>query len=704
MALPVSVWIDIDTVIYRLDHFIQINVQALSSASVLPRISIFRVARPMTRCYRPDIDGLRAIAVFAVVLFHFGFEAFSGGYVGVDVFFVISGYLITGLIIDELEAGKFSLLQFYERRCRRILPALLVVLLVTLLAGGLLQFSDDFESTGKSAAAAALFYANVQFNSEMGYFGVAANQKPLLHTWSLAIEEQFYIVFPLLLIVIARYHAQRYALWLVALMLASLVSGLLVLESAASDAFFLSPYRAWELLLGSLVAIGFFPQVGNQRLRLMFSAAGLGLVFASVFCFSEQTPFPGIAALLPTVGTAMILHFGASGTNRVSTLLAARPLVFFGLISYSLYLWHWPVIVYTRYYTILEPGIEIKLICLLVILALAILSWKYIEQPVRKRVVWPHRQRLFGVSVTGILLVFLMGTTVSYNAGFPSRYQHLAGEVRQGEDPVWEYWKSCGEAIERLGRRQALCAIGDKEVAADFLVWGDSHARAMAHGIDLGAQAAGKGGVIAYQSGCPVLISVARQDRSNCVEFSENLLQYLAERPQLKTVVIVARWPVWATGTRYKNEAGRSIRLTTPQLAGQGDLTNLEIFAAGLKRTVATLKDMGRQVVLVKSVPEIGYESPSINFVASITGRDTNTLIAPSVEEFAERTRDVNRILAELEKSGQVQIVDPTPILCDSRQCNVVVDGKLLYRDDDHLSSVGSALLAGLFTDLPGKL
>ena len=339
----------------------------------------------MTPNYRADIDGLRAIAVLSVVLFHAGVETFSGGFVGVDVFFVISGYLITTIIHREVAAGSFSITRFYERRFRRILPAAAVMILTVLVAGELFFTPAHQDSLAKSALAAALFSSNIFFFLESGYFADPAHSMPLLHTWSLAVEEQFYLVLPLAMLLIAKYGRERYRTWLWLLSIASLAACVSLTEANASAAFYFGHTRAWELLAGGLLAVNAVPAVRDQRSRELVALAGLLLVALSVLLFSELTVFPGLAALLPVLGTVMVIHSGTHGATLVGRCLSVRPLVFIGLISYSLYLWHWPVVVFAQYYSVVSLSPAAISLVLITSFLLAVGSWRYIETPFRKK-------------------------------------------------------------------------------------------------------------------------------------------------------------------------------------------------------------------------------------------------------------------------------------------------------------------------------
>ena len=335
--------------------------------------------------YRPDIDGLRALAILPVLFFHAGLGLFEGGYVGVDVFFVISGFLITRIIYGEIVAGNFSILKFYERRARRILPALFAVCLFSFVMAWWLFVPLDFKDFSRSLAAAMLFASNILFMDETGYFAAPSEIKPLLHTWSLAVEEQYYIVFPLLLAVAARFFKAYIGMFVILLLATSFVACVWATGYRPVYAFFLSPTRAWELLIGSVLAVGVLPVIDNRQMLNGLSVLGLGLVLGSIFLFSADTSFPGWQAAIPCIGAGLLIYVNGSGETIGARILSFKPFVWSGLISYSLYLWHWPLIVFAKYHS----GGELPSAALWGLIGLSVvaaaLSWKFIEQPFRQK-------------------------------------------------------------------------------------------------------------------------------------------------------------------------------------------------------------------------------------------------------------------------------------------------------------------------------
>ncbi len=334
--------------------------------------------------YRTPIDGLRAVAVGAVVLFHFGVAPFSGGFVGVDVFFVISGFLITRLLLADIADRKPLILPFYRRRILRLFPALFMMLAVTLAAALLLLYPSDLRHFGESLASVAGFGSNLYFRNSSGYFSAAADQKPLLHTWSLSVEEQFYLVYPPLLAVLARRSVRLAAAVLGLLALASLLASAWATRAAPMTAFYLTPFRFWELMLGGLIPLFGLAAPRSRAASETLAWGGLGLIAAAVFGYTLETPFPGLAALPPCLGAAaVILSCERPGSNAAARLLSLPAATALGRISYSLYLWHWPVIVFAGHWLFRRPtGIETPALIALS-LALAAASYRFVEQPFR---------------------------------------------------------------------------------------------------------------------------------------------------------------------------------------------------------------------------------------------------------------------------------------------------------------------------------
>jgi peptidoglycan/LPS O-acetylase OafA/YrhL len=439
---------------------------------------------------RPDITGLRAVAVFLVVFYHLGTPV-SGGFVGVDVFFVISGYLITSVILADLRDGNFSFLKFYERRIRRILPALLAMLFVSTILACRYLTPAELEAYGKSECAALFSFSNIFFHSQAGYFASPSTLTPLLHTWSLAVEEQFYIVFPLLLVLLYRKLPRSMGTALGVIAAISFVAAVITVARDANSAFFYAPLRAWELLIGAILAHGLLPRIHGLIFRNLASAAGLALILWAALRYGGGTPFPGAAALAPCVGVALIIAAGETGPSVVGGMLSLRPVVFLGLISYSIYLWHWPLLVFQRTDKMLFAQTELttadKVMFTVLVVAIASASWFFMEQPIRRGRFRPAPRVLIPATACVVVLLAITSIALRMSGGFPGRFpldaQRVGAYTKYDRGP---------------STRDGICYLQPTAVFADFhsdpclvqhsgrrsvLLAGDSHAAALYPGL-----------------------------------------------------------------------------------------------------------------------------------------------------------------------------------------------------------------------------
>jgi peptidoglycan/LPS O-acetylase OafA/YrhL len=641
--------------------------------------------------YRADIDGLRAVAVISVLLFHARFSRFQGGFAGVDVFFVISGFLITRIILGEIRGGVYSVARFYARRARRILPALYATILVT-AAGSLILNPSASRELGKSIIAVALFSSNFLFWRESGYFGPQAQHMPLLHTWSLAVEEQYYLLFPLFLLVVHRYLGGRFGRWIVIAAIGSFVAGLVATRADPSAAFYLAPTRAWELMIGALIASDDLPRVTNAITRDVLAASGLALVIAATLLFTPDTAFPGIAAAVPTIGSALIIYSGGGTPTRTARLLGIGPLTFIGTISYSLYLLHWPIFVFAEEYSIVELTLAQRIAALILTTLLAIASWRFVEQPFRSRIKGSVRGVL-GWSVASIAVVVALAAPL-YERAVPANTNmaSAAGDVEL--DSAWTHWLGCKRSAVLDGGQS--CRLGSPSARPTFVVWGDSHARSLASSINASANEHGTAGFLAAADACAPLVDIERKGFLWCTVRTNQVLSNIESRPDIEMVILAARWAVYPQG-RYKLESRDPIILRDASTNGAWVQSNAALLERGLTATVRRLLAMHRKVVLVDETPEIGYDVPSALAIASRTGRDASKLIAPSRAAYEARTVEVRSIFARLATLPGVRVVSVADRLCDRTQCRIVQGGKSLYRDDNHLSTFGSLYTSPVF-------
>lgn len=662
--------------------------------------------------YRKDIDGLRALAVLPVVLFHAGFGFFSGGFVGVDVFFVISGYLITGIIFGEIAQEKFAILRFYERRIRRIFPALFAVLAFTLIAGLAIFLPEDLKALSGSIVAATLFVSNILFWRESGYFDTAAEMKPLLHTWSLAVEEQFYIFFPLFLMVAWRWglfrRSARIVKWLTwAALLLSLAASIYGIRYHDEATFYLLPTRAWELLLGSVIALGAVPRVTRQWLREVLAALGIGLILYAVFVFDMTTPFPGEAALLPCLGAALIIYAGrdAAEPTWAARLLGMRPFVFIGLISYSLYLWHWPLIVFTKYYMIFQLNQMQEAMVVLAALIVATLSWRYIETPFRKgndHYLTRNQARIFAVSGTAMSAAILIGLTSILFHGLPWRMDHDVTEIVATAKTPQKVLTQCLNNRKENGFQhpENSCIFASDNGQADTILWGDSHAGAILHGT-LEALGKSRTGIrTLIMSGCPPLIGAhLSYDKSdNCYKYNLEAMRYI-KTSTATNIILDARWAASLNGRLENINHGEAVP-SISNAAGVRISYNKakKLLAARLRETIKMILGTGKKVVLVYPVPESQFDIP-IRLSQSLRfhGEDSLPKIVVNYNDFMQRSGDVIDIFDAIPNHENLFRVRPYKILCDDVVCLTNKHGKALYFDNNHLSIAGAELLSPLF-------
>ncbi len=635
--------------------------------------------------YRPDVDGLRTIAVGTVVLFHGKLGVLPGGFVGVDVFFVISGFLISSILLGEIAHGRFSLAGFYERRIRRILPALMVVLLAVMVAGALLYPPQDYVLLAKSAKAAALFYANFFFHGQAGYFAPDAETQPLLHTWSLAVEEQFYLVAPLFLWGIARLQRR----WQVALVAFFFVVslGLSVAGAMSEDsgAFYLPHSRAFELMLGMMLAMGLFPRLASQAAAEVVGAAGLLMIAVSVLFFSASTPFPGYAALLPCLGAAFIIASGAGHTTAVSRLLATKPMVFTGKISYSLYLWHWPIFVFAAYQWG-ELSIFDRVGLIVAAYLLSVLTYWFVEQPARRKTPFLTRRRIFAAGLASLVLAFGLSQLVIGTRGLPQR---LGPQIAAFDEAVRKNkgYTPCPENEAWLASTSD-CEIGAKDAGErSFLFWGDSHARVLSSTVASLAEARGIKGLVVFRGGCPPFLALKETpfDKRDCAK-TAGQIETLLKGPGYANVVLVARWALYAEGGGYRNGKW----FASP--FDQGDARkNHAAFATALSATVQAIRESGRTVTIVGPVPDLKLNPPETMIKAMMRGEKAN--VRATSADFLVRQATVLSLLSLLEHAPGVRVVYPHKSLCDVTICRTANGAMPLYTDDNHLGVNGAALI-----------
>ncbi|SES39347.1 Peptidoglycan/LPS O-acetylase OafA/YrhL, contains acyltransferase and SGNH-hydrolase domains [Rhizobium sp. NFR03] len=650
--------------------------------------------------YRPDLDGLRALAILPVLLFHADVSLFRGGFVGVDVFFVLSGYFMARIILSDLVAGTFSFPAFYIRRIKRIIPALFTMMAVTAVIAWFRLMPEEFRYFGDSVRAAALFTANVLFRQESGYFDISAEMKPLLHTWSLSMEEQFYILFPISLFLVFSF-ARRYLLHITSgFILVSFVACLWATAHSPEKAFFLLHFRVWELLIGALVAFAPRPNY-DVRVATGLSTVGLAAVLAAIFLYSDATPFPGPFAAIPVLGAALVIHAG-SQSRFPAYLLTNGVAVFIGRISYSLYLWHWPIIVFYRYETGHSLTLSESLIVILLSFAAAIVSWRFIEQPARYAPVFKSRRLVLSLMGGAMAGAVAFGFVVTRYAGLPQRLPddvYAVYAATYDQSPFFApncFANSNGDGLRPQSIRDGdLCPMGSPSAGpAKFLVWGDSHAAAIAPAIDEAARKAGVSGLFVGRASCPPLPgAVFGPDHivARCVETNAAILS-LIEKQRFPYVFMVGYWPKYVHRTELPEEG---VFFTASEALVLPDWSAPVRYS--LKATIAAFAKQGTRVILVQDVPEMGVKVPEALARAKMTGENEDLSMPFSYT--LHRQKLARDMLLAVARETRSSTIDPFTSLCDETRCHPVANGGILYRDGDHLSLTGARYLAPLFDE-----
>lgn len=643
--------------------------------------------------YRPEIDGLRAVAIIPVVLYHAGASLLPGGFVGVDVFFVISGFLITSILIKDFRGNRFSILHFYERRARRILPVFFLVVACTLLLGWLTLPPPSLEELSTSAAAATLFVSNIYFWDAVNYFSSRAEFWPLIHTWSLAVEEQFYVIFPLfLMLVLPRAGQDRTRIILLGAVVLSLALGIVGSMRSPVASFYWLPTRFWEIGLGAWLAMGGMPRPTGRRRREALAAVGTIMILTAILAYRPWIPFPGWWALLPVVGTGLVIACG--GDTRVAKMLSWRPMVFVGLISYSLYLWHWPVLVYARYaFGTVKLPLPVALVCLALTIALAVMSWRYVEAPFRDRARMSRGRILSfsGAAAAVVLAVAAVGVTTD---GMPQRLTErqagIADSIRDFRglaDRCWNLSPNGGEA-------SGLCRFGAEDAAETVLVWGDSHASALEPAWDAVLSKQGLGGVLAAHGACPPLPGIvdanAARDGLSCRDFNNRMWRWLQTGDHgIGHVILTAYWNLYITGKRMAGDAGGPVQLDYNGIRHRD--SNAEAVTASLEALVSDLLDRGIAVTLVDGMPEIGWNVPVTLLFRERLGMPPPA--APSRDMVMARSALSRQTLQNIASRTSAQFVSVGDELC-TPSCMTTRNGQPVYADSNHLSIFGAGDVA----------
>ncbi|WP_313193447.1 acyltransferase family protein [Shinella zoogloeoides] len=624
--------------------------------------------------YRPEIDGLRAIAVLPVLFFHAGFGWAKGGFVGVDIFFVISGFLITSILLKDLQHGNFSIIDFYDRRLRRIVPALFLVCAATIPPAWLWMLPQEFDDYAQSLFATSASVSNFVFWQESGYFDAATELKPLLHTWSLAVEEQYYLISPPILALLFR--ANKITLGITALSLASFGLTQILAYTAPAANFYLLPTRFWELGLGALLATGLLQRISNATIRNLAALAGLILIVGSILWIDGSRPYPGWWTLPAVIGTALVISCATQGTYAAQ-LLSLRPAVFVGLISYSVYLWHQPVFAFARIRSLDEVSDRLFFLLIILSLVLGYLSWRFVEQPFRDR---RRVSRKWIFANTAIFGVALFGFGLTMDLLEPNNLRARTPALESMETRMRPNY-GIGDGCANANPVPEKCSTSNQP---DLLLWGDSFAMHLADSL-LGANPHAKI-VQLTKSVCGPFLDfalVSLPDRPltwarGCHAFNKDVANFIEKTPSLRYVVLSAAL------NRYV-ETGTSALVDDEVVP-----SNPQLVTTALLGTMRWLRTRGLQPVFVNAMPR--------------DGRNVGVCAARSLWIGIDGARcAIDRKAADIYAASyatvlqtirkEFPVIDFAEAVCSAQSCPVAIEGTLLYRDAGHLSYEGSRYL-----------
>lgn len=628
--------------------------------------------------YRAEIDGLRALAVVPVILFHAGFELFSGGFVGVDVFFVISGYLITTILIEDIENKRFSIINFYERRARRILPVLFFVMLVCIPFAWMWMLPNQMKDFSQSFVAVSLFASNIFFWRESGgYFAAAAEEKPLLHTWSLAVEEQYYVLFPIFLFLAWRFGKNRVFWMIVVMATISLLFSEWGWRNKAIANFYLAPTRAWELFAGSLAA--FIVQKQGVKKSNSLALLGLAAIVFSIFYYDESTPFPSFYALMPVIGAAFIILFAQQDTF-VNIFLKVKPMVVIGLISYSAYLWHFPVFAFQKVLW-LEHDFFRSLLSISFIFFLSYLSWRFIEKPFR--IMNLSKVFVFINSIVIAALFITLGVFGTTSEGFKGRFEHeftqnIYFDMKLSNTNCKDKYPELFSSFE--------CSLTDKENLPSIAVVGDSHSLILYESLK--EKMPYKNIIrLKYASCFPFVNDELLHRTENCIEAQKRLKYFLSINPQIEVVILSGYWG-------YLMSGGFSDEGINWRIHDKINNDDVRTFVINAKEFFEETNIPQRQFYLIQDYPDLDFSPERCNKTLLPVLRIRSKRCSMSYEKYSQRQQIVEPVMMKILGSYQnIHYVNVTKIFCNIEKCHIVANGKDLYSDGDHLNMSGGNLV-----------
>ena len=664
--------------------------------------------------YKPHIDGLRALAVLPVIFFHAGFDYFKGGFIGVDIFFVISGYLITNIIIKDLSKKKFSLQNFYLRRARRILPALLFITLISILFATIFLPDKELKFVSKQAISVVLFVSNFFFWKNTGYFDPNSELQPLLHTWSLGVEEQFYILFPIFLILVWNFFRKKLIFFLLIIIFLSLflsqAGGNFKLQNisnqypflilpfeffwqAGSANFYLPFGRAWELLTGSLLSIYLSKnKIDDKKTNNIFSIFGIFLIIISIITFSDNLQYPSIFTIMPVFGTILLIVFSTKSTLSFK-LFSYKPLVFFGLISFSLYLWHQPLFAFSRIYSGINLLLYQKILIILLTISLSIFTWKYIEKPFRDQKILNNKKTVI-ILLSKSLFIILLSLLI-----FFSKIKSFQEPIPNNILKTFQISNSenCFDLdYAHLDKKKWFCEIGDESKKISFVIIGDSHALALKDAFNESGKIKNKKGILTGFSGCPGLLGInsIRPDRNikNCKLLNEKLLKFIKDS-KIKQLFLVSRWSYYTVGNYARNNFNFVAR--EDKLFSNKEISKKSI-VSGIEKTVEEYEKLNVEVIFVHQTPDQIYE-PRFAYQRSLN-QNTKKIDLKKLNSFGvdykkhfNHQKYFRENLKNVKNSySNVKEMHFDDIFCNNSKCFLGSEYSSDYADKNHLSINGS--------------
>lgn len=651
--------------------------------------------------YRPEIDGLRAIAVLTVILYHAGFSFIQGGYLGVDIFFVISGFLITSIIRSEIIEQKFSLANFYERRIRRIIPPLYLVMSITLGASWFILTPAQLKDLYESTISIVLYFSNFHFWLQSDYFAADASLSPLLHTWSLAVEEQFYFIFPLLLMLMMKLKKIKAPNIILMGCIASLITTIYIYNKDPNANFFFTSSRAWELGIGCWIACLPATKPIHKNYSSIITSISLVTILVCMFLFNHDTLHPGPLTIIPVLATAALIRYVNTETATFK-ILAHKYMVRIGLYSYSAYLWHQPIFALFRIKSDNTPELWQFLPLILVTFLCAHITWKFLEKPVRNKQTISFKKLIIAISLISIIFLGLSALAIK-NQGFPERFGKTGTLIYTQQQMATPYNTTCLENYSKKNLSQLIktCSLGTEKEQYDFILWGDSHAASLAYGLNASAKNLNLKGLQLTSNGCPSSKDITRLDnkrmQKNCPKDAERALQIIEElKPQY--VIILNRWALQFEGSRFDNKLGGKEHGSTARLSKtkhREELTHEELSAYYLdymQNLNHQLAKHGTKLILIQQIPEAGWNVPQSMFY-NIRDKKNVSLTLPR-QTINDRNQKVNTLFKKLNNVSSISQIDPVDILCDKNLCYHSENDIPLYFDDDHLSKYASKKLA----------